>query len=186
VVPIGATLYSEQISDALSRRLIFNTSTFGGGELACAAGLAAVEVVLEENLSDRAAEGGRILGAKLKAVGQRFPQFVRDVRGIGLMWTVEFTDPLVVFFVFPQMLREHRVLVAPHLNRVDMMRLSPPLNEVPKNFDRIAQALGDSLTAFHELDDETRQGYAYAFRQALKQSVGEQTLESAGVKAGAG
>jgi putrescine aminotransferase len=181
VVPIGATLYSEAVADALSERLIFNTSTFGGGELACAAGLAAVQVILEEKLSERAAEGGKILGACLRQVGERHPQHVREVRGVGLMWTIEFVDPLVVFFVFPNLLREQRVLVAPHLNRVDMMRLSPPLGTDRATLERIAQAVDASLTAYDALDEDSRQAYTYAFKQALKKSVGRETLGSAGL-----
>lgn len=182
IVPLAATLYSERIADAMSERLIFNTSTFGGGELACAVGLAAVNVIVEEGLSERAAASGVELGARLREIGKRFSNYIRDVRGVGLMWTVEFTDPVVVFYLFPEMLRKHRVLVAPHLNRVDMMRLSPPLNEQSANLERLANALGATLTSFQELSTEERDLYAYAFRQALKKSVGSETLQSAGVK----
>jgi putrescine aminotransferase len=181
VMPIGATLYSERIADALSERLIFNTSTFGGGELACAAGHAAVKVIVDEKLSERAAEGGKILGSCLRQVQERHPSHIRDVRGVGMMWTIEFTDPLVVFFVFPHLLREHRVLVAPHLNRVDMMRLSPPLGADRPTLERIAQALDASLTRYDSLNDEERQSYTYAFKQALKKSIGQDSLDSAGV-----
>lgn len=183
VIPIGATLYSEKVADALSERLVFNTSTFGGGELACAAGLAAVKVILEEKLSDAAAEGGKILGACLRQVKERHPEHIRDVRGVGLMWTIEFTDPLVVFFVFPNMLREHRVLVAPHLNRVDMIRLSPPLATDRPTLERIGQALDASLTQYNELDEQSRNSYGYAFNQALKKSIGKEALGTAGVQA---
>jgi putrescine aminotransferase len=182
VMPIGATLYSEAVADALTERLILNTSTFGGGELACAAGKAAVEIVIEEHLSEKAAEGGKVFGTMLQKIGQRFPKLIRDVRGVGMMWTIEFTDPLVVFVVFPLMLREHRVLVAPHLNRVDMMRFSPTLGCDHETLGRIAAALEESLVTFSSMDEGTRGDYHYAFQQALSRSVGQDTLENSGLQ----
>jgi putrescine aminotransferase len=181
VMPLGATLYSEAISDAISERLIFNTSTFGGGELACSAGLAAVETIIDEKLPEQAAAGGAFLGKLLQDVAARWPQYVREVRGVGMMWTLEFSDWIASFFVFPHMLREHHVLVAPHLNRLDMIRTSPALNASSKDLQRIAAAFNASLSAYHELDAKARSAYEYAFKQALKKTVEGSTLESSGV-----
>jgi putrescine aminotransferase len=181
VVPLGATLYTEAIADAISERLIFNTSTFGGGELACAAGLAAVETIIDDKLHEQAAAGGELFGKLLRDVAARWPQYVREVRGVGMMWTLEFSDWVASFFVFPHMLREHRILIAPHLNRLDMIRTSPPLNARSKDLERIAAAFNASLSAYHELDGESRAAYEYAFKQALKKTVEGNTLRSSGV-----
>ncbi|WP_394829533.1 aspartate aminotransferase family protein [Pendulispora albinea] len=180
VMPLGATLYSERVADAISKRLIFNTSTFGGGEMACAAGLAAVNVIVEEDLAGQAARGGEVLGAELRAVAQRFPNIIKEVRGVGMMWTIEFSDWLASFFVFPQMIREHRILVAPHLNRIDMIRISPALNARHEDLVRVGQALGASLASYRELDASSREAYEYAFKQALKNSVEKSQLEESG------
>lgn len=181
VVPLGATLYSEAVSDALGERLIFNTSTFGGGELACAAGLAAVETIVDERLDERAAASGEVLSKLLQDVAKRWPQYIREVRGVGMMHTIEFSDWVASFFVFPHMLREHRILIAPHLNRLDMIRTSPPLNAPTEHLNRIGAAFHASLAAYHELDSDARGTYEYAFKQALRKSVETNTLKSSGV-----
>lgn len=184
VVPLGATLYSERVNDALSERLIFNTSTFGGGELACAAGLAAVETVLDENLSDAAAKGGVVLGEALQGVARKWPQYIKEVRGAGLMWTIEFSDWLAAFFVFPHVMREHKIIITPHVNRLEWLRISPALNARHEDLLRVARCFGESVQAYHDLDDATRESYAYAFKQALEKTVQKEHLASSGVGGG--
>jgi putrescine aminotransferase len=177
VVPCGATLYNERVADALSERVVFNTSTFGGAEIAMAAGLAAIEVIEEENLCERAAESGKLLFAALDKVRAKYPQYVREVRGIGLMWTIDLTQPEVLSFIFPNLLREQRVLITPHLNRVDWLRCSPALNVSKEDIARIGEAFDAALKAYHELDEDTREAYAYGVRQALKKSLEEKALK---------
>jgi len=64
-------------------------STFGGSPLACAVGLAALDVLVEERLCERSAELGKYLLERLQQI--RSP-IIRDVRGRGLWCGVEF-DP---------------------------------------------------------------------------------------------
>jgi adenosylmethionine-8-amino-7-oxononanoate aminotransferase len=59
--------------------------TFTNSPLACAAGIATIEVIEEEGLLQRVTERGAWLGERLRALQQEFP-FVGDVRGIGYMW----------------------------------------------------------------------------------------------------
>jgi 4-aminobutyrate aminotransferase-like enzyme len=61
--------------------------------MACAAGIATIEVLEEEHLLQRVTERGARLGEQLRSLQREFP-FVGDVRGIGYMWGLEFvTDP---------------------------------------------------------------------------------------------
>jgi putrescine aminotransferase len=186
VVPIGATLYNERVVDALSERVVFNTSTFGGGELACAAGLASIEVIEEEKLCERAAESSKHLFAALERVWKKYPQYIREVRGVGMMWTIDLTAPEVLAFVFPNLLREQKVLITPHLNRVDWLRVSPALNVTREQIARIGEAFEAAIRAYDELDDAGREAYAYGVRQTLKQSLDEQALTDTDAAAAAG
>jgi 4-aminobutyrate aminotransferase-like enzyme len=65
-----------------------HTSTFLGNPLACAAALAVLDVLEEEDLSARAARLGEALGDRLRAWPGRFPA-VKEVRGTGLLWGIE-------------------------------------------------------------------------------------------------
>jgi adenosylmethionine-8-amino-7-oxononanoate aminotransferase len=69
--------------------------TYGGNPVACAAGVAALALLREEDLPARAATLGRHLLARLEGLAARWPGVVQGVRGIGLLAVVEFAgaDP---------------------------------------------------------------------------------------------
>lgn len=79
--PIGAVLATDEFS-------VFtpgdHAATFGGNPLACAAALAALEVLEAENLPERAARLGAFFRSRLETLRTRFP-FVREINGVGLM-----------------------------------------------------------------------------------------------------
>jgi acetylornithine/LysW-gamma-L-lysine aminotransferase len=90
-VPIGATVTSEAVR---ARFRGSHHSTFGGSPLACAAGVAALEVTVRERLWERAER----LGAyALDRLGHLPPESVREVRGAGLMIGVELRERVVPY-----------------------------------------------------------------------------------------
>ncbi|PZH06855.1 aspartate aminotransferase family protein, partial [Streptomyces sp. NTH33] len=92
LVPIAATLVRAGLWDAAygsTDRAVLHSSTFGGGNLAAAVALAALDVVEEENLPERAGVTGARLREGLRAACAPYG-FVREVRGIGLMNAIEF------------------------------------------------------------------------------------------------
>lgn len=66
--------------------------TYGGNAIACAAGVATVQVIREERLVENAARMGEVLTAGLRRMQESYPE-IGDVRGPGLMVGTEFTDP---------------------------------------------------------------------------------------------
>ena len=85
-VPIGATLATEAVERSFKGS---HNSTFGGNALACAAGSAALDVLVRERLWERAeALGARGLGF-LRALGS---PLIREVRGLGLMIGIELKE----------------------------------------------------------------------------------------------
>ncbi|HLG50608.1 MAG TPA: aspartate aminotransferase family protein, partial [Chloroflexota bacterium] len=89
-VPIGAFLAKEACS-------VFEPgdhgSTFGGGPLACAAGVATVSTILRENLAAHSAEVGAYALGKLRELQARHP-VVTEVRGLGLMLAFDLADEI--------------------------------------------------------------------------------------------
>ena len=63
--------------------------TYAGSPLACAAGLAVLEVIEQERLCDRAVEVGARIQAGLRSLQRAFPDRVGDVRGLGAMVAME-------------------------------------------------------------------------------------------------
>jgi len=89
-VAIGAMMAKEEIAASLVPGK--HASTFGGNSLACAAGIAVIEAIEEDNLLQNAAELGQYAKEKLEQLKQK--HFIIDnVRGIGLMIGVQLTSP---------------------------------------------------------------------------------------------
>lgn len=127
VMPIGAVMATPAIWDKVFRENPFiHTSTFGGGELACAAGLAAIEVIENEDLAARSAKNGAYFLAELRKIQASFPKVLKEARGIGLMLGVEFTDSDIGKLVIGTMV--HRGVIAAYtLNNPKVIRFEPPL-----------------------------------------------------------
>lgn len=83
-VPIGATFMSAQIAEQLTGGV--HGTTFGGNPLACAAALATLETLEQDNLLDHSTEIGNYLVDQIRALNH--PK-IRDVRGKGMMIGIE-------------------------------------------------------------------------------------------------
>ena len=95
LVPIGALLVSRSAFDRVfdgMERAVRHGSTFGGNDLAAAAGLATLRVLEGEDLVGRAQRMGALLLELTRPLIERYP-VVRDVRGLGLMWAIELGPP---------------------------------------------------------------------------------------------
>ena len=68
-------------------------STFGGNPLTCAAAHASTKYILDNNVSENAAKMGEYLGEGLRKI-QANHEFITDVRGMGLLWAVEFDSDI--------------------------------------------------------------------------------------------
>jgi 4-aminobutyrate aminotransferase len=86
-MPLGAMIARADLLEAWSAGA--HGSTYGGNPVACAAALATIEL-LEGSLVANAAVRGEQAMARLRAIGDRFPGLVRDIRGRGLMLGIEF------------------------------------------------------------------------------------------------
>jgi len=94
-VPIGAVLVSRAAFDSVfdgMERAVRHGSTFGGNDLAAAAALATLRVIEREQLVARAERVGALLLELTQPLVERY-EVVRDVRGMGLMWAIEFGPP---------------------------------------------------------------------------------------------
>jgi acetylornithine/N-succinyldiaminopimelate aminotransferase len=66
-----------------------HASTFGGNPLACAASIAVFETIDKENLLENATRMGSYSLEKFRLLQERFPQHIKEVRGLGLMIGIE-------------------------------------------------------------------------------------------------
>jgi acetylornithine/succinyldiaminopimelate/putrescine aminotransferase len=85
-LPLGAIVARESFAESFSPGL--HGSTFGGGPLACAAALEFLSIIEDENLLENVRERGSQLRTELARLAADF-DFVREVRGEGLIWGIE-------------------------------------------------------------------------------------------------
>lgn len=93
-------------------------TTFGGNHLACAAAIAVLDVMKEENLVENAAKVGAHLLEELKGF-----KGIKEVRGRGLMIGMEFSEPIKE--IRQQLLFEQKVFTG--VSGTNVIRLLPPL-----------------------------------------------------------
>ncbi len=138
VVPIGAFIARADVwNAAYARAPLLHTSTFGGNELACAAALAALDVLIDDDLTANARERGEQLLDGVRAIAQRYPAAIAAVRGAGLLVGVELTNEGYGGTIIPDLLKRG-VTAAWTLNRQRVIRLEPPLIV---SADQVATAL---------------------------------------------
>jgi len=151
VMPLGATLGTKAVFEAIySPNPMAHTSTFGGNALACAAGLAGIRVLQEEGLVARAECYGALMKQGLQAVADKHPEWVKEVRGRGLMLGVEMTMDEIGELVVAQLLKRG-VCVAYTLNNPRVLRWEPPLIITEEQINEATQAFDEALTETAEL-----------------------------------
>ncbi|MVN74833.1 aminotransferase class III-fold pyridoxal phosphate-dependent enzyme [Hymenobacter sp. HMF4947] len=127
--PIGGVLISPEFKASYG---LLGT-TFGGNHLACAAGLAVLEVLEQENLVAHAAELGAYIMQELRTHSQ-----ASVVRGRGLMIGVKYDFPIKE--IRDKLMFEHHIFVG-NASDPNVLRLLPPLNITKAEADLFLQAL---------------------------------------------
>ena len=150
VVPVGAYIARPAAwNAAYGKDPVMHTSTFGGNELACAAALAAMDVLIRDDL----VENARIRGVQLlrgaQQLAQQYPDLVAEARGLGLLVGVELTSEGYGGWVIPEMLKRG-VTAAWTLNMQRVIRLEPPLVVREEEIDRALAAFEAGLVSARE------------------------------------
>ena len=144
VMPLSAFISTPQIWKVLEPNPFIHSSTFGGNPLACAAGIAAINVTLEEDLPAQAAETGEYLLDELKQLQERYPEHFVEARGKGLLIGMEFADTEFGYAVAAGLFRRG-VLVAGTLLNAKTIRVEPALNIGRAQVDELLEKLDDTL-----------------------------------------
>ncbi|KXU38204.1 acetylornithine aminotransferase [Cephaloticoccus primus] len=138
--PIGAVWIAERFSELFTPGT--HGSTFGGTPLACAAGLAVLDVIEREGLLAKVREQGAEWLAELSALVAEFPQKLADVRGRGYLVGLQFAVDSAPYVAG---LRERGLLVVPAGGNV--IRVLPPLIATRAELAESVQILRETLRA---------------------------------------
>jgi ornithine--oxo-acid transaminase len=170
-VPVGAVAARRPIFDAVFDRMdraVVHGSTFAKNDLAMAAALATLEVLDEEKLVENAATLGAQIVGDLRPLVDRF-EFLKDVRGKGLMIALEFGPPrslklraawklleaanegLFCQMVTIPLFTKHRILSQVAGHGMQVVKFLPPLGITQEDRRWIAAAVEDVVAACHEV-----------------------------------
>jgi ornithine--oxo-acid transaminase len=162
-VPVGALLMSRAVHEAVfdgMENAFSHGSTFAPNELAMAAGLATLHELDAAGLVERSARlGERLLELTAPLVERH--DVVADVRGLGLMWAIEFAEPsdgrrsyrmlerfkpgLFAQLVVVPLFRDHRILSQVAGHGLAVIKGLPPLTVDEDDLTWLADALDDTV-----------------------------------------
>lgn len=133
-LPVGITIWKDEIGDFPAKG---HGSTYGGNPLVSAVGLAALELLIDEQLPARAKEDGKMFRT---AISELNSPLVRDIRGMGILTGVELSvkAPRVV-----AALQEKGVLALPAGPMV--LRFMPPFTAEKEDYDSVIAILSETL-----------------------------------------
>ncbi len=167
-VPVGALLMAPFVHEAVfdsMENAFSHGSTFAPNELAMAAGLATLQELDEERLVERSAELGELLLELTRPLVEKH-EVVRDVRGLGLMWAIEFGEPrrgmsyrmidrmqqgLFAQLVVGPLFSEHRILSQVAGHKLAVIKGLPPLTVTEDDLHWFADALDATIAKARRL-----------------------------------
>jgi len=143
-LPLGAFCASERLIGELAHDPpLGHITTFGGHPLSCAGGLAALEVIVNERLWERANVLGEEMAQGLRRIASAE---IAAVRFIGALIGIEFVDPGTArTFVRESLARG--VIINWTLNAERVVRLAPPLNMGAADVNFGLQMMAEALEA---------------------------------------
>lgn len=187
LMPIGAMLSRRDLwlkSYGTVQQLGLHTSTFGGGSLACAAGLAAIQTLLDEQLADNALARGEELRVGLERLCEKHST-LDAVRGHGLLLGVEFNpvpasmvrhfkhaDPsgllpylvpnleealmnLGATYAMQTLLADHHIYTQVARSNPRVLRIQPPLTITAEEVERFLHAFDIACHESSQLNQAT-------------------------------
>jgi putrescine aminotransferase len=147
VMPLSAFISTPEIWEVMIPNPIIHSTTFGGNPLACAAGLAAIQVTLEEDLPSQAALKGDFLLRELGCLQQKYPQMLKEAHGKGLLIGMEFPAQEIGWRVASGLFKRG-VLVAGTYSKAQCIRIEPALG-IP--MDLLTEMLARLEDTFREV-----------------------------------
>jgi ornithine--oxo-acid transaminase len=167
-VPVGALLMSDAVYAGVFDSLpnaVSHGSTFAPNDLAMVAGLATLRELDEQGLVERSARLGEWLLERTRPLEER--AVVREVRGLGLMWAIEFEEPdggsrtwklleriqpgLFSQLVIVPLFREHRILSQVAGHKIPVLKGIPPLTLSEDDVEWFAGALDETIAKAQSL-----------------------------------
>ena len=175
VVPMSAFMSTPKIWECMEPNPFMHTTTTGGNPLACSAALAAVTVLLEEDLAGQAKVKGEYVLARLEELKNLYPGVLVTARGLGLLLGMEFPTDGIGYKVAAGLF-SRGVLTAGTLTNAKNIRFEPALNVPREILDEMLNRLEDVFKSIERPERSTKQPNLYAGRM-LQVNLSEGTVK---------
>ena len=139
-IPLGAVLCTEEVARSIHAGM--HGTTFGGGPLACAVGMATIDAMEREGLLAHVTSVGDYFQQRLRALGDKHDNIV-DVRGKGLMLAAEVDSADLAKLIVTEMLKRHILI---NCTSDTVLRFLPPYILEPEHVDTAIAALDEIFT----------------------------------------
>ncbi|MHC1718797.1 MAG: aspartate aminotransferase family protein [Acidaminococcaceae bacterium] len=153
IMPIGSFTATPEVWAGLIESPFLHTSTFGGNQMACVAGLATLKVIEVEDLLNRGAAAGAYLKKGLEEVQKDYPQVIKEVRGRGMMIGIELTKEGAGGMLMSLMI-DSNILIAYTLNNPKVIRMEPPLIMPIEVIDKVLIAFRNAIQQTNAVIEE--------------------------------
>ncbi len=149
IMPIGATVGTAKTWERYIENPFLHTTTFGGNPPACAAAIATINVLLDEDLPKQAGEKGVYMLKQLNALAAKYPKVLVLARGRGLMLGMEFADNDLGYEVAKELFGRSILISGTYIN-ARVLRLEPALTISRAQLDTFLGALEESIQAVYK------------------------------------
>lgn len=146
VIAMSGFFSTAKIWKCMEPNPFMHTTTTGGNPIACAAALAQISVLLEEDLAGQAAEKGDYIKKKVSLLKEKYPQIIEGIRGRGLLLGLEFPNDEIGYKVSSGLF-SRGVLTAGTLNNAETIRIEPALNIPYELIDEMLKRLEETLAS---------------------------------------
>lgn len=150
--PLGGVITTMPIAKAFKTGIEY-FNTFGGNPVACAVGLAVLEVIESEHLQQNALETGEYFKKEMRKLQENFPEIVGDVRGHGLFLGMELIkngmEPAEheASHIVNQLCQKYRICLSTDGPHENVIKIKPPMCFNKENVDYVVEKLGKELQA---------------------------------------
>ncbi|MDR1796930.1 MAG: aminotransferase class III-fold pyridoxal phosphate-dependent enzyme [Clostridiales Family XIII bacterium] len=149
VMPISACLCTKRAFEGMFPDPLLHSTTTGGSPTASAAAIAAINVMLKEDLAGKARRAGGIFMEGLNKIMGKYPKLMTDVRGRGLFIAMEFVDGDLGYEVVYEMFNR-RVLVSGSLINAKTIRIEPPLTITDEHIEKALSVIDESCAVVYQ------------------------------------
>jgi acetylornithine/succinyldiaminopimelate/putrescine aminotransferase len=140
-MPLGAFIASKTMMQCLAENpALGHITTFGGHPVSCAAALAQLQILLNENIIPSVAEKGEIFKKKLK----KHPA-IKEIRGKGLLLAVEMQSETQCQQILKK-LTQNGIITDPFIFNTASFRIAPPLTITKQQIEECCKIIVESST----------------------------------------